>query len=188
MNREEILNAIPASWDDVTLEQYNRILDVNTDVENDDDMIDKVIEIAAKILDIDISVLRGLDFPDVTNIIKKLMFIFKAPEPLKKPLEIMKDKVDFSWDNHITVTQLTADPDKIPYRLKDIVKTIVKPDVKPDDIDKMSVTDVVTLFFFATKLFKKTTRTIHISLLKQVLKETAKRIWNGIIGKKTKQK
>lgn len=194
MRYKDLQPLLPASWEDVTLEQYLRIYDavvsVNEDMDADEyqaQMIDNTFSIISKLIDVPLSELYKIDVTDIAKVCLHVAFLNDEIKPLSKPLGNQKKDVDTSYSNMITYKQLTAEPDKISMNLPTIVESFLI-DVKPDDVLKMNMVDVTTVFFFAQKSLTKYHKTIRQSLLWKIWRLQIKQLFQKILSKVTMKK
>ena len=194
MRYNDLKPLLPTSWNEVTLEQYLRIYDaivsVNEDMDADEyqaQMIDNTFSIISKLIDIPLSELYQINVTDIAKVCLHVKFLNDEIQPLSKPLSNQKKDVDTSYSNMITYKQLTSAPDKISMNLPTIVESFLI-DVKPDDVLKMNMVDVTTVFFFALKLLTKYHKTIRQSLLWKIMKLQIKQLFQRILSKVTMKK
>lgn len=187
MNYNEIKERLPNRWNDVSLEAYNRILDVPL-LTDEDDVADTILNLTAALINVPIDYIRSLQFNEVIEIIKQMNFIVEEIKPLKNPLDIMKKDMSLSFDSFISLNQILSTPEKIPYSFKDIVKMIVKEETTDEVILKLDMVSVYTIFFlFRKKSTRYMKTTIRYSLIKIIMNQLLQKV-KSILGIRNNKK
>lgn len=190
---KELIEKLPKNWNEVTLEMYLRVLDVelDNDLEIGDEecnlqVIDNVLIMTAALIREDVKKFRQLETTDILKIYAVMQFLNIEVTPHVLPIETMKKDIDFSYDNLITYSQLTKDKSRILHNLPAIIKTYLNKDVTDEQVLQMNMVDVMTVFFFVNAKLKA-----YLTTTLESLTTTKRTMWQEIkyqIGQKRKQK
>lgn len=155
MNKELLakLNTLPKSWNDVSLNDYNKLVEAGIVSDNYDDetsSIDIPLAIISVLTNTPLDVLEAISYIEIAPFIQNLSWFFVAPEEVKtaykcKPI------------NEITYAEFTQwmQLKNEPYKYVNELLPIFYPDLKDVDINTLSVPEINTLFFFVLKNLKK---------------------------------
>ena len=191
MTYKEILKVLPASWEEVNLKTYQRLVSVAQydveplEVDHEDytlQLLDNSLVSIAALVDVDISSLRGLLLSESMELIKRTQWVSIPPVPCKIKPKYIKDDIKITVDNYLAY-QAKASNGKELENIKDIVALFVKEaphkrrgwfvskkvdEVKPmltdEEIDNMNMVEITTFFFFVQKLLMKSLKRIQYKM------------------------
>ena len=188
MKYNDLKPLLPSNWNEVTLEQYLRICDalISTSEDMDADeyqaqQIDNTFNIISKLIDVPLAVLYSIDVQDIAKVCLHVQFLSTDIKPLSKPLVNQKKDVDTSYSNMITYKQMTAEPTNLSHNLPTIIESFID-GITREEVMKMNMVNVITVFFFAQKSLIKFQQTIKQSLLWMMLKVRWKQVIKSILS------
>lgn len=190
MTYKETLKVLPASWEEVNLKTYQRLIsaaqyDIEPLEEGTEEytlqLIDNSLVTIAALVNTDISSLRGLLLTDSMDLIKRTKWVSIPPVPLKVKPKYIKDNIKITVDNYLAY-QAKASNGKELDNIKDIVGMFIKdvpckkkgwfnqnsgkskPMLTDEDIDNMNMVEIFTFFFFVQKLLLKSLKRIQYKM------------------------
>lgn len=163
MNKElkTKLDALPKSWNDVSLEDYNKLLSagvVANEYEESTSMIDIPLSIIATLTATPIEDLEDVSYAELVPYIQNINWFYEQPKDVK-PAFKCKDISSISYAEFTSWMNLKDEP----YKYVNELLPIFYSELQGQDINKMSVPEINGLFFFALKklrLFLKRSRLI----------------------------
>ena len=154
---QEILKMVPGSWAEVTLDKYlNHIMylkQIDTEVIDAYDAMDKGLEMASIFIGLPADILRKFPLETVKDINLKLMFLYEKPKPLEKTKYRWLKKLDHpSFDTFITYTKISeqlSNNDFSNFPL--LIKSICLDPITDEEVMNLPADEVETAFFFLRK-------------------------------------
>lgn len=173
MNIKEILEKLPKSWSDITLNQFQTLSTTPITENNDEfDGIDNSLAVIAKLLNISTDDLESLPMKDINLLGNRLAFMVTPPQPAKTSIIKWKKVDEITYNDFISIIQLQEKPLE---NLHVFVKNFSKIELSEDEILQLPVTEVLTGFFLYRKqqrqYLKASIRSTKIQLLKTRMKE-----------------
>ena len=151
MNIETMYEQIPASWDDVTLNQFQKIMTV--EIEEDSDVLNGVqntLGVISKLTDVPINELEDLPMGEIQKLAKKLDFIVVPPTSDKKDSVIKWKSLDeITYNDYVNFIQLR---EKMTENLHVFVKNFSKVDMTDEEILALPIEEVLVGFFLLKQM------------------------------------
>lgn len=145
---KELLDKLPNSWDDFTLEQFQKVgTIIDADEVGEDEMFKGVynsIEMVGKLLDISPEAIGKMPFHITTRLCDKLSFTVQSPDIKEKSKYQWKDIDEITTDDIITMIKMGP---QFIENSTEVVKAFCKDKLTTDEIKQMPMSEVVTGFF-----------------------------------------
>jgi hypothetical protein len=163
MNKELLtkLNALPKSWNDVTLSDYNKLNDagvVANEYDESTSTIDIPLSIIAALTNTPIDDLEELSYIEIATYIQSLGWFYYRPEDLKPSIKC-KEISDISYAEFTQWMNLKDEP----YKYVNELLPIFYLELEGKDINQISIPEINGLFFFVLKKLKKHLRLLVLS-------------------------
>ena len=180
MNKE-LLNKLPSNWNEITLEQFQKITQVPITENNDGfDGVENTLSILAVLLELPVEDIEALPMKDVIEMGNKLSFTTIPPEPNKKVKMKFKDIETLTYNDYIMFIQLQ---DKYITNLHSIIKTLSIEKLTDEQVLQMSIVDVMGGFFLLQKQLKQYLNHSIRSTIQLLIKQKAKQVLQRITKK-----
>ncbi|WP_158798096.1 hypothetical protein [Pedobacter sp. L105] len=195
MNYKNIKSLLPTKWEDITVHQYinvqSAIVNVETELDEEEaaaNEIDNMLNIAAKLLNVEVAEVYTIPINEVAYVVAQLSFIYVDIIPNAKPDVRMKSHVDVEYGNYATFRTLQSTDITSVAKNLTVILGLFMNDITKDEILQMNIVDAMTVFFFAQKQLIKLLRTTQVSLLLTLVKQRWQEIKNRIPLLRTTQK
>lgn len=171
----EWVNKIPTSWETMTFEMYERVLQCGITEDSETDLTEHLltgtqnsIKQIAAILDVDPAILETAHYSIIQRMADRIAFLTVECAP-GKPLPWFKTAEEMDYATFTALQILCADPVN---NMAQCVTLISKEPLTVEDVRQKSVAEVHTAFFtlmkYARKLLRRSVQTETRRLLKQV--------------------
>lgn len=196
LTQTEILNMLPSSWADITLETFmNKFLPLKiSDIDDVDDIfitMENSIKVASIFLNLPSDIIRQFPISTIKEINKKLLFLAEKPKPLEKSEYRWIKKIEEpSYDIFILYLKVSDQMTKEDFsNLPAIIKNICLDELNDEQILQMKMSEVETGFFLLRKclmkLLQSTAHPLVMDLEKNKMETKLKKIKGLIRFKKT---
>lgn len=181
---EEILKQLPSSWDEITLEQFQKLTSVV--IAEDPTIpftgIDNTLGVISQLTGLSVDELENLPMIDLQRLAAKMSFITSAPSPAKKSFLEWKKLEDITYNDFVTALQMQQDQFN---NLHKYVKMFTTNKLTEEEVLQLPITEVHTGFFLFRKELKKylkcsiRSQKVQVArlLFKQKLKDWRKKVW-----------
>lgn len=173
-----MIECLPKSWDEVTLEQYLKQihnLPVDEPVTDTGDL-DTSLAIISILTDIPICDLEGIKLNEILPMVERISFIYQEPVQAKINYKC-KAIEDIGYDDFITWMQLKDDP----FNNTDKLLPIFFPELKQVDVKQLPITIINGCFFLLMKnlrkYLKRSARSLSLKIIRLILKEKIQKIF-----------
>lgn len=178
MNTKELLQKIPDCWEQITLEQFQKIIQIQiTDNDDELDGVQNTLSILSVLVNITVDELEQLPMKDIIQMGSKLSFTTSTPEPNTKVNMKFKNIDSLSYNDYIVFIQIQ---DNYLTNLHQIIKTLSIKKLTDEQVLQMSIVDVMGGFFLLKKQLKRylnrSIRSTIVLITKQKVKKVFKRI------------
>ena len=182
MNKDLLnrLNSLPKSWNDVTLNDYNKLITagvVATEYDEETSSIDIPLSIIATLTNTNIEELEEISYLEIAPYIQSLGWFYEVPVDAKITLKC-RDVKEISYAEFVTFMQLK---DGV-YKYVNQLLPIFYPELEGEDLNTFSIPMINGFFSTAQRKLKKHFRTFQFSLcvaiVKKWLKEKVSKIFN----------
>ena len=178
MNYKDIISNLPSKWEDINLHQFKKLLDLKVS-ESEDEIdglfngVDNTIKVLSVLSGISIELLESCPFPIIQEMANKIGFTLNEPDPKKCATTLkIKNLESITYDNYVTFITLANEPLK---NITQIIKSFSAVELSDEEIEKLSVTEVMGAFFLLTQKLRKyircSTKQAVMKLLKQAIRE-----------------
>lgn len=196
LTQTDILNMLPSSWADITLETFmNKFLPLRiSDTDDVDDIfitMENSIKVASIFLNLQPDIIRQFPISTIKEINKKLLFLAEKPKPLEKSEYRWIKKIEEpSYDIFILYLKVSDQMAKEDFsNLPAIIKNICLDELNDEQILQMKMSEVETGFFLLRKclmkLLQSTAHPLVMDLEKNKMETKLKKIKELIRFKKT---
>lgn len=171
--QSDILNKLPKSWKDITLEDFiNKILTIEIDEEDDLSGYENSISIASTYLNLGVDIIKEFPMVIINSITQQLSFLAKKPEPLKNPkYRPIKNIEEYDYDTFVLFIKVSEQLNKGDYsNFPLLVTKATKDKIELEEVNKLSMDEVETLFFFLKKALKRYLNYTSLSLMTKLVK------------------
>lgn len=149
-----LLNQLPGSWNDVSLGMFQKLSSTRIREINDDfDGIENTLAVISKLTDTSIEDLEEMAMKDLQQLGSKLSFMVDLPARTKASVKEWKTPEEISYNDYVTFIKI--EPDKQLENLGLFVKNFSKTKLTQDEIEALSLPDVLTGFFLQRKALIK---------------------------------
>ena len=192
INHKELLKKLPGQWSDLKLKDYIKLAPVINGTQVADDVfdadiytakiesdLDKSLSIISLLTDVTVEELEAKPMTEVTELIGKLSFMNDLPNQ-DKPVTKYKKFTELTYDGFITFEKLQRDISdegilgNAISNLPVMLSVFSKDGLTPEQIEELSMSEVIASFFILEKNIQKYLRSIQRSLLLQVMKNKTK--------------
>ncbi len=173
-----MIENLPKSWDEVTLEQYLTLIHQLPPEESitDTSDLDTPLTIISILIDTDLTALEALKLNEILPMIERISFIYKAPEQAKISYKC-KAIEDIGYDEFITWMQLKDDP----FNNTDKLLPIFFPELKEVDVNQLPITTINGCFFLLMNNLKKhlraSARSLSWKIIRLIVKKKIRKIF-----------
>lgn len=183
INTKELLHKLPGSWEDLKLEDFVKVMDVEVSEsedyrENTWQGVDNITRVIGALTDTPVDALEDLPYVELAALSTKLTFMQKLPEVKKKCVIEWKPLDQVKYNDYITFQSFQG---KHLQNLPTIIKAFSKNDMTDEEIGNLSTSEVVAGFFtlqkHVSKFLRHTILCSRVKLMKQLVKEN----WNRLI-------
>ena len=172
---KELIEKLPGSWSELTFEKYKTLLDLT--IEEQDDFgglfvgADNTIKILSRLTGASVEELEQLPLASIQQLSSRLSWMGETPEAQKTSTIKWKDLDIVTYNDYITYLQLSGEPLK---HMTTIIKAFSTTELTEQQIDELSVQDVITGFQLLHQHVKKSMRLTAMSLLVKLIKQVVK--------------
>ncbi len=174
---KELLNKLPQSWEQVTLEQFQKMS--STPITEEGTIFDGMensIAVMSKLLDVSVDELESMSMIDLATLGNRISFMTTEPQPDKTSPIKWKKVEEISYNDFLVFIQLQ---DKQLENLHTFIKTFSHTTLTEDEILQLPITQVIWGFF----LFRNQLR----QSLKASIKSTRQQLVKHLIKKKLQE-
>jgi hypothetical protein len=156
MEIKEILELLPGSWAEYTLEMFEKTVDcvINEDNSNVLAGIENTLQVVSKITGVDISELEQLSMMDINKIGQKLSFMTQPIDTQKKTSINWKPIEKVSYDDYITFMQISEDHLRNLHQFVRVFST----ELDEQEILQLPIEDVLSGFFLLMKTVNRSVK------------------------------
>jgi hypothetical protein len=177
MNKELLtkLNALPKSWNEVSLNDYNKLVEagiVSDEYDEETSSIDIPLAIISALTNTPLDDLESISYIRIAPFIQNLNWFFVAPEDAKTAYKC-KPISEITYAEFTQWMQLKNEP----YKYVNELLPIFYPDLKDVDINTLSVPEINSMFFFVVKSLKKHLKYLALSSRWQQVKMKMSRLF-----------
>jgi hypothetical protein len=189
MDYKEILKALPGNWNELTLRTYIKLSPVLNDSDKEEELynediftekleadVDKNIQILGLLTDVPVEVLlTGYTMNQFEQFVTKLMFMSTAPVTVKPTVKYISFE-KLTYDGFISFDRLHKDFSdggilgSSVSNLPMMLSIFSKDKLTPEQIEDLSIPEVIAGFFTVAKNLEKYLRRSERSLYKQLMK------------------
>lgn len=188
MDYKQILNKLPGNWNELSLKTYIKLSPVLNDSDKEPELynediftekleadVDKNIQIISLLTDVPVEVLlTGYTMNQFEGFVSKLMFLATPPVTGKPVINyITFDKL--TYDGFITFNKMQRDLSdegilgSAINNLSTMLSIFSKDKLTPEQIENLSMPEVIAGFFTVAKNLEKSLKRSERSLLKQLM-------------------
>lgn len=177
MNKELLtkLNELPKSWNDISLNDYNKLVTAGvivTEYDEETATIDIPLSIIAALTATSIDDLEAISYIEIAPYIVSLNWFYSPIQDAKIDYKC-KDINEISYAEFTMWMNLKDEP----YKFVNELLPIFYPELKDVDINTLSLPVINALFFFALKKLKKHLQRLAITSSWKVKKEQMKNLF-----------
>lgn len=146
---EQIIEKLPKGWDEITLREFRKVLDVQVSEDDEFDGLfngqDNTIKLLNILTGLSIETLMGLDVDIVIRMANKVEFLLQEPDLRGFKGSIRMKPIDkVSYGEYITFIMLSQDVFK---NLDLLIKAFALNDFSDKDLEQLSMLEVYAAFF-----------------------------------------
>lgn len=161
MNTKTLLNNLPSSWEQVTLNQFQQLSNIEINTDEQFAGIENTLAVLSILSGISIEDLESLPMKELLELGNKISFITQEPEPAKKTsLTKWKDIDSISYNDFIVFLQ---NQEGILSNLDVFVKQFSKTELTKEEILQLPITEVLAGFFFARQKLRRYLKLLELS-------------------------
>lgn len=177
-----LIDKLPKSYSEINYKTYIKILQTIPDEIPDGWDVE---EYNTYILLVPIAILLGMDVSDIERLpaaelipmIERLSFMNEPFKDAKTSLKLV-DANSLTYDSYVNYQKLRLDQ----WSNMDKILSIIIKDKTPEEIDQLSINEVMQCFFILNRSTMKLLQSYKICLAKNLMKQIMKRIWSRIIS------
>lgn len=181
----KLYNQLPNSWHDITLADYNKLINCKIhEAEGEDGLLNGIhntIEVISKLTNTDRESIEGLSMIQITALANKLDFITSEIDYKNIQTNLKWKTIDkITMDNYIQFIQT----ENHLMNLKTFIKSFSLNEFTDEQIEELPIDEVMSGFFLfrkqLMKSLKASAKSIKRNLFKQKIKQIPTAIWHKI--------
>ena len=170
MKTKDLLNKLPASWNELTIADFKKLNPIIEKLIKNEDInaVDIHIEILSTLLDVTPIEIESLPIADVIELSKKIAFVNETPIAKGKTSFRWKDVTDITYSEYILFMNLKG---SILDNTDNFIKYFAKDKLTTEEINQMSVQELINGFFLFNRMLTKSVKSsiwqTKLKLMKQ---------------------
>lgn len=190
----EINNLLPKNWSEVSLKQYQKVLNdvFNEEMENKTNEEEGIlfateinIKLIAALTGINEEKISELTLSEINSLASKLSFIKDFPKAEKTSVIAWKNIEEITYNDYVTYVTYAKDGDKVVWQnMPIIMRAFSKTDLSNEEALSLSMDKVFTAFFLLQKKLRKSIHSMLVLCSLKVIKMKTKKLLSRFNRKK----